>query len=333
MHLVNFADSQDKISSMALGCLPFGTQLDIDQSFVLLDYYVSQGGNFLDTANNYSFWESNGQGGESERVLGDWFRARKNRHEIFLATKMGAFPRVTRKEFFDYAGNPWADLTEGLSAKTIFAAVDGSLQRLGTDYIDLYYAHVDDRRTDMAETLEALNTLVTSGKVRHIGCSNFKVWRTAQARALSRAHGWAQYKAVQMFHTYFQSEKGATTGMADQMGDEIFDYVRSGNQVSLLGYTPLLWGSYARPEKYHGNDRLRHFVRPQNELRRRRLEGVAKATGRSVAEVIYAWMLQNDPQVLPLVAVSQLEHLKVNLKADELRLEVEQLSLLNETLD
>jgi len=333
MKKIQFADTDDKISPMALGCLAFGSALDTQQSFSLLDYYVSQGGNFLDTANNYSFWDADGKGGESESVLGEWLHSRKNRDKIFLSTKMGAFPTVSRAEFYAYPGNPWADLTEGLSAKSIVAAVDASLRRLKTDFIDLYYAHVDDRRVDMAETLEALNRLVVSGKIKHIGCSNFKVWRSVEARTISRAHGWAPYKAVQMFHTYFQSEKNANTGMADQMGDEIFDYVRSGNQLSLLGYTPLLWGSYTNPAKYQEIERLNHFVRPQNDQRRKKLETVAKETGASLNQVIYAWMLQSDPPVLPLVAATRIDQLQENLAATELKLSHDQMELLNQPVD
>ena len=333
MKMLNFADTTEKVSSLALGCLPFGTKMDTASSFAQLDYYLEQGGNFLDTANNYSFWEENGNGGESERVLGKWFSERKTRDRVFLATKLGAFPTVSREEFFSYKGDPWADCTEGLSRKTILQAVDNSLERLGTDRIDLLYAHVDDRTTDQEETLEALNDVVKAGKVRYIGCSNFKVWRLARAREISRARGWAEYKAVQMFHTYLQSEKYAATGMGDQMGDELFDYARSGEGVTLLGYTPLLWGSYTRPEKYDEIDRLKAFVRPQNTERRKRLNALASETGWSVNQVIYAWMLSSDPAVIPLVAVSKMEHLAEDLAAADYRLSDAQMAYLNAPLD
>ncbi len=333
MKMFNFADTADQVSSLALGCLPFGTKMDIESSFAQLDYYLEQGGNFLDTANNYSFWEANGNGGESEAVLGKWFAERKSRDRVFLATKLGAYPTVGREEFFSYKGDPWADLTEGLSRKTILQAVDNSLERLGTDHIDLLYAHVDDRETAQEETLEALNDVVKAGKVRYIGCSNFKVWRLARAREISRNRGWAEYKAVQMFHTYLQSEKNAATGMSDQMNDELFDYVRSERGMTLLGYTPLLWGSYTRPEKYDEIDRLKAFVRPQNAERRRRHNAIAAETGWSINQVIYAWMLCSDPVVIPLVAVSKMEHLAEDLAAADFRLSDAQMAQLNAPLD
>lgn len=328
-----FADTRDEVSVMALGCLPFGTKLDKDKSFAQLDYYREQGGNFLDTANNYSFWEPNGAGGESEAILGKWMSERGCRKSTFLATKLGAYPTVGRDEFFKYPGNPWADKTQGLSKRTILAAVDKSLARLGTDYIDLLYAHVDDYRVDQEETLDALNQAVKAGKVRHIGCSNFKVWRTARAREISAKYRWSEYKAVQMFHTYFQSEKGAATGIADQMGDELFSYVRAGNKISLLGYTPLLWGSYTETRKYQEIDRLKAFARPQNDERRKRLEKIAAETGWTINQVVYAWMINSTPPVIPLVSVTKLEHLTEDLAASELVLTAEQMKTLDEPLD
>lgn len=360
MNMLNFADTQEKVSALALGCLPFGTKVDKDSAFAQLDYYYEKGGNFLDTANNYSFWEPNGKGGESEAVLADWMKERRTRDRVFLATKLGAKPTVGRDAFFSYEGNPWVDLTEGLSRKTVLQAVDASLERLGTDRIDLLYAHVDDRCAAQEETLEALNDVVKAGKVRYIGCSNFKVWRLARAREISRSRGWAEYKAVQMFHTYFQSEKNAATGMSDQMGDELFDYVREcgsalecgavcadsccgsdaygsadsyGGALALLGYTPLLWGSYSRPEKYGEIDKLKAFVRPQNDERRVRLARVASETGWSVNQVIYAWMLSCDPVVIPLVSATKLEHLKEDLCAADLKLSAAHLALLNMPLN
>jgi len=329
MKKVNFADTQDKVSVMALGCLAYGTKVSKEKGFEQLDYYQEQGGNFLDTSNNYSFWEADGKGGESEKVLGDWFEERKNRDKVFLATKMGAFPTVSREEFFSYKGNPWEELTEGLKKDRIIAAVEGSLTRLKTDYIDLLYAHVDDRETNQEEALEAFDQLVKEGKVKHIGCSNFKTWRMVRSREISRNHGWTPYKAVQQFHTYFQSEKNADTGMFDQMGEELFDYVRAGNPMSLLGYTPLLWGSYTQTWKYQEEDRLKNFLRPQNEMRRKRLEQVADETGWTINQVIYAWMINSNPQVIPLVAVTRMEHLKENLSASDLTLSKEQMDYLN----
>jgi aryl-alcohol dehydrogenase-like predicted oxidoreductase len=334
MDTVQLGKTGEAVSQIALGCLPFGTKLDRESSFRILDTYVEHGGSFLDTANNYAFWEEGGAGGESESVLGEWFRERGNRDSIFLATKVGAFP-PDRQVFVDHSDDPdvWTKYTEGLSRESIISAIEHSLRRLGTDHIDLYYAHVDARQNDLEETLGAFNELIQSGKVRHIGCSNYKTWRMVEGKSLSRAHGWAEYSAMQMFHTYLQTEKGALTGMGDQVSEELLDYVRTNRDITLLGYTPLLWGSYTRPEKYEQIDRLKSFLRPQNKVRLERLERVATETGTSANQVIYAWMMQSDPVVVPLVAATRLEHLREDLSSVDLRLSGDQLALLNESIN
>jgi aryl-alcohol dehydrogenase-like predicted oxidoreductase len=329
MQNVKFADTEDSVSEMALGCLAFGTKVGKELSYQFLDSFFERGGNFLDSANNYSFWDADGKGGESERLLGEWMARRGNRDKVFLATKLGAFPTVSRDEFLSYKGNPWADLTEGLSRKSVLSAVDSSLARLGTDHIDLLYAHVDDRRVDQEETLEALNEVVKAGKARYIGCSNFKVWRLARAREISRARGWAPYRAYQGFCTYFQTEKGANTGMNDQMGGELFDYADTTGDLSLVAYTPLLWGSYTQPKKYDEIPALRHFKRPQNAERGARLEKVAKERGWTVNQVIYRWMMQLSPRIIPLVAATSAKHLEEDLTAAELRLSEAEVEFLN----
>ena len=143
----------------------FGTRVDEATSRRLLDRYVEAGGNFLDTANIYAFWVEGGQGGESEALLGRWMRQCGTRDRVFVATKVGAAPG------------------EDLSHAAINAAVDGSLRRLGTDHVDLYYAHVDHRSVPLEETLGAFGELVSAGKVRYIGCSNYAAWRLERARA------------------------------------------------------------------------------------------------------------------------------------------------------
>ncbi len=121
--------------------------------------------------------------------------------------------------------------------------------------------------------------------------------------------------------------------MFDQMGDELFDYVRSGNKVSLLGYTPLLWGSYTQTHKYENEARLQNFQRPQNDERRKRLERIASDTGWSINQVIYSWMINSNPQVIPLVAVTRQEHLEEDLLASELLLSEEHMNVLNAPLN
>ena len=335
MQKIQFGDTEEKVSQMAMGGCQYGTKLNKEESFEFLDYYFEAGGTFLDTANNYSFWEEGGQGGESETIFGEWMKSRKNRKEIFLATKVGAFPVVPKDKFLADSKkvDVWTEYTEGLSPEVINSSVEASLERLQTDYIDLYYAHVDVRRDNLEKTLETFDGLIKSGKVRHIGCSNYRVWRMMEAKSISRRHGWAEYSANQMFHTYYQTEKGAETGMGLQMAEELMDYARSRKDITLLGYTPLIYGAYTREEKYEQVPHIACFKRAQNIERKQRLEQVSRESGATVNQIIYAWMMQNDPPVIPLIGATKMEHLKENIESVNVKLSGRQLALLNSPLN
>ena len=165
-----------RVSPVCLGAMNFGSTTDRASSFAVLDAYVAAGGNFIDTSNNYAHWA--GSGDESETLLGEWFRERKCRDRIILATKEG----------FDRHGEG-----AGLKKKQILYWIDESLRKLGTDYIDLYYAHTDDYATPLEETMEAFDSLVKAGKVRVLGGSNYDTWRFADANHLAQERGFAPF--------------------------------------------------------------------------------------------------------------------------------------------
>ena len=158
MKRVKFSSTKNEVSEMCLGTMYFGSKVDKKTSYELLDYYIDNNGNFIDTSNNYAFWIDGCTGDESETLLGEWIRERKNREDIFLATKVGVRPLNKNGDF------------EGLSKDTILKSLDYSLKRLKTDYIDLLYTHVDWRNEPLEETLEALNILIDSGKVKKYCC-------------------------------------------------------------------------------------------------------------------------------------------------------------------
>jgi aryl-alcohol dehydrogenase-like predicted oxidoreductase len=165
---------------LCLGGNVFGWTATEEESFAVLDAYVAAGGNFVDTADVYSSWVPGNEGGESERILGRWMKARGNRDRLVIATKVAKWSR-----------HP------GLSPANIRAAAEDSLSRLGTDRIDLYYAHEDDTRVPMVETLRAFDGLVREGKVRFVGASNFEAPRLEEALAISRREGLARYVALE----------------------------------------------------------------------------------------------------------------------------------------
>ena len=168
------------VSPICLGGNVFGWSADKDESFAVLDAFVAAGGNFIDTADVYSEWVDGHVGGESETIIGAWMAARGNRSDIVIATKVAMLS--TRP---------------GLSRANIMAAVEDSLRRLRTDYIDLYYAHKDDPTVPLEETLGAFDELVKAGKVRNIGASNYVGARLHEASEVSKKHGFAEYSVLQ----------------------------------------------------------------------------------------------------------------------------------------
>ena len=172
-----------------LGGSVFGWSVDESTSFRILDAYAEAGGNFIDTADSYSQWAPGNSGGESERIIGRWLASRKVRDRFVIATKVGRLEGLA-----------------GLSRKVITHAVEGSLSRLGTDRIDLYYAHTDDTGTELEESLSAFDTLVREGKVRHIAASNIGGARLAEALAVSDRLGLAKYVAVQPPYNVLERE-------------------------------------------------------------------------------------------------------------------------------
>ncbi len=172
------------VTPICFGGNVLGWTMDQQRSYDVLDTFVAGGGNFIDSADVYSRWAPGHVGGESERILGDWMQARNNRTSLIIATKVGMR--------MDDGPNG-----EGLSRYRIIKHVEDSLKRLKTDYIDLYQSHADDLNTPLDETLRAYDDLISSGKVRYIGASNFAAWRLTKALWVSDRHNLARYECVQ----------------------------------------------------------------------------------------------------------------------------------------
>jgi aryl-alcohol dehydrogenase-like predicted oxidoreductase len=176
------------IGPFALGGNVFGWTADEARSFEVLDAFVAAGLNFIDTADAYSLWVPGHKGGESEEMIGKWLKRRGNRDEVLIATKLGV--EVVPGEM-------------GLSRRYMQEAVERSLKRLQTDYIDLYQAHRDDQDTPMEETLAAFDELIKAGKVRAIGASNFSAARLAEALRVSAATGLPRYESLQPWYNLY----------------------------------------------------------------------------------------------------------------------------------
>lgn len=172
---------------LCLGGNVFGWTIGEEDSFAVLDAYVAAGGNFIDTADSYSVWYEGNSGGESETIIGRWMALRGNRADLILTSKVGQLTGVT--------------------ATAIGGAIEASLRRLQTDYIDFYYAHIDDPDTPLAETLGALDALRTAGKVREIGASNYTAARLGEALDVSEREGLARYSVVQALYNLLERKE------------------------------------------------------------------------------------------------------------------------------
>lgn len=299
-------------SVLCLGALPFGTSVDEKTSFAILDRFAEAGGNLIDTANNYVFWLPGTTGDESETTVGRWMASRGVRDDVLISTKAGARPTVP---------GTGLETAEGLSAGAIAKAAADSLRRLGTDRIDLYWTHIEDRSVPLAETLGALDDLVEGGQAGVIGCSNHAAWRTAQARDVSRANGWAAYTCVQQRHSYLQPRFDTALPESGHrhVTPELLDYVRSEPDLTLMAYSSLISGAYARTDK----PLPPAYDHPGTATRLAVLREVAVELGASPNQVVLSWLMGSSPAVLPIVGVSSVEQLDDVLGALEVALPAE----------
>ncbi|MFG3258589.1 aldo/keto reductase [Streptomyces sp. NPDC048172] len=297
--------------TLALGTLPFGTSVDEKTAFRILDRFAELGGSVLDTANNYAFWADGATGDESEAVIGAWLAARGTREDVRLSTKGGARPTV-----------PGGGLeeAEGLSPKALAAAVEDSLRRLGTDHVDVYWAHVEDRSVPLDETVEALAGLVESGTAGAVGLSNHALWRAERARGLAGER--ARPTHLQYRYSYLQPRFDMPLPSAAHVHatPELLDWVRAEDDLRLWCYSPLLSGGYTRPDV----PLPAAYDHPGTPARLAALREVAEETGATPNQVVLAWLLDHDPPLLPVVGVSSVAQIEEAMAALPLRLDDEQ---------
>ncbi|MDQ1205514.1 aryl-alcohol dehydrogenase-like predicted oxidoreductase [Microbacterium sp. SORGH_AS 862] len=299
-------------NGIALGAMWFGTRLSEETSFALLDRFVSRGGRWLDTSDNYAFWASpSGRGGASETVLGEWLRRHPGvRDDVSISTKVGANPTQP------CAG---AASLEGLAPSAIAEAVEGSMERLGVETIDLLWAHVEDRTVPLEDQVEAFGALVADGRVRRLGASNHAMWRVERARAGARARGIEPFRFVQLRHSYLQPIPFAPLPDWGHVvaSPEAIDYVTS-EGLGMWAYTTLLGGAFARPERLQ--EAYRH---PDTERRLAALDRVARRWDATRNQVVLSWLLDGSPAVTPIIGVSDLTQLDEAMDALQLHVDAE----------
>jgi aryl-alcohol dehydrogenase-like predicted oxidoreductase len=302
------------VSAVSLGAMWFGTRVDEATSFAILDRFVDRGGTLIDTANNYAHWLEGGAGGESETVIGRWLADRKARDRVVLSTKVGGQPKAAGRG------------PEGLSATAIDSALTGSLRRLGTDRVDVYWAHIEDRTVPLEETVSAFAALTDQGKVGVVGASNHATWRVERARAVARALGRPGYTCLQLRCSYLQPRLQAALPRAGHLHvtEETLDYVRSEPELTLWAYNALLAGAYTRGDK----PLQEAYEHPGTHRRLAVLTDIAAQTGATPNQVVLAWLL-GRPQLIPIVGVSTVAQLDESLDAIGLRLDDDHLNRLD----
>lgn len=332
MRTVELGRTGRQVSALALGTMQMGNATDEPEAVRILDHYRDLGGSFLDTADCYEWWSSPGsRGGESEELLGRWMRRGHRRDEMFLATKGSGMPHRT-PDLWHADGTPNWELARrtfsGAGRDSLTTALDGSLRRLGTDHVDLYYVHVDDGATPLEETLETLDSFVRSGKVREIGWSNVRTWRLEAIRRLCAQHGWHAPVAVQQQHSYLRPRPGHDA--ASIVSTEQLEYLAGHDDVSLVAYSPILKGVYDPVKR--GSWVMDSYRGPDADARFAAVAEVAADAGVTPNQLVVAWLLHQDaPRVIPLIGPRTLAQLTDLTPALDLKLTGEQLTRLDRT--
>ena len=302
----------EQISSIGLGTMYFGTKVDEHTSFHLLDRYSQVGGSFLDSANKYASWVPGFLGGESEHVIGKWMRKRANRRRMFITSKVGF---------------PYNKIPRSLKKELVISECEKSLKRFEVDYIDLYFAHAYDVETTHEEVMEAFLSLKKAGKIRFAGASNYFAWQLAEANIAAHHLGWEGFCCIQQRHTYLEPNLRADFGTQLLLTPEMQDYCTASG-ITIMAYSPLLNGAYIREDR----PLTSHYQSYNTNLKLALLKKVSSTLGISPNAVVLAWMIQNSPQVVPLVTGSTQAQLDENLQALSVQLTEEQLNNLNQLI-
>ena len=297
---------------LCLGGNVFGWTLDEAASFRILDEFVAAGFDFIDTADVYSTWVPGHVGGESETIIGKWLHQRGNRSKVVLATKVGWLMPPDRK---------------GLSKANIARAVEDSLRRLQTDYIDLYQAHVDDTDTALEETLGAFDALISQGKVRAIGASNYSAARLSQALDLADAKGLPRYESLQPLYNLYDRAvfEDALAPLCVKRGVGAITY------FSLA--SGFLTGKYRSQQDLAGRARgagVGKYLNLRGTAILAALDEVAAAHASTPASVALAWLMARPGVTAPIASATSSEQLKALISATTLRLDAAQMQRLEQ---
>lgn len=295
--------SDIEIAPLVFGGNVFGWTTDDNRTFELLDAFVDAGFNAVDTADVYSAWVPGNKGGESEKAIGKWFKKSGKRDKIVLATKVGSEMGPGKK---------------GLSKKYILEAVESSLTRLQTDYIDLYQSHYDDPNTPIEETMEAYNELVKAGKVRIIGASNFFADRLEESVKIGLQEGFTAYQTFQPEFNLFDRQD-----FEENIAPFTID-----NNLSVISYFSLasgfLSGKYRSKEDLKGSKRsgmVEKYLTERGFKILSALDEIASEYNSNPATISLAWIIANPAVTAPIASATTLDQLKQLTEAATIQLD------------
>ena len=299
-----------KVSELCLGTMQFGWTADEPTSLEVLSTAYAGGINFIDTADVYSRWAKDNPGGVAETIIGKWIhQSQIPRDNLVIATKVRS-----------KTGSGPND--EGLSRKHILQAVDGSLRRLGTDYIDLYQTHAFDETTPIEETLSALDDLVRQGKVRYIGCSNYPAWRLTEAIWTSSLNHLKRFDSLQPHYNIVHRA---------EFERELAEVCRA-YRLGVIPYSPLAGGfltskyqkGQAEPVSGRINGIRRRYFNERSWTIHAAVEKLAIEKGKSISQVSLAWLLSDPVISSPIIGPRSVEQLEDNLGVVGFRLSAEE---------
>jgi aryl-alcohol dehydrogenase-like predicted oxidoreductase len=311
MQLRPLGRSSLSVAPLAFGGNVFGWSADEQRSFELLDAFVDAGFNLIDTADVYSAWVPGNRGGESETIIGKWLKRSGKRDQVVIATKVAK----------------WAE-HPGLSPMNINQAVEGSLKRLQTDYIDLYQAHEDDATVPLHETLETFGKLIEQGKVRVIGASNYGADRFAEALKVSAEHGLPRYETLQPEYNLVSRAS---------YEKELEPLVVSEN-IGVINYYALASGFLSG--KYRSaadlsksaarSGAVQKFLNPHGLRVLEALDKVAKAHSATPAQVALAWLIARPSVTAPIASATTVPQLKELMGGVSLQLSKDEILALDQ---
>ena len=309
-----------KIGNTSLNCPPiifggnvFGWTADKNESYKLMDKMLELGINMIDSADVYSRWAKGNKGGESERIIGEYLKDRGNREDLIITTKVGSS--------MQQGGD------KDISEAHIMKAIEDSLNRLKTDYVDLYFTHWDDDQTPVEETLGAYEKLIKQGKVRYIGASNLSAERLQESLDASNKYNLPKYEV-------FQPEY--SLAVRDKFEGKI-QHICMENNLGVTGYFSLasgfLTGKYQSEEDIKGTDReqfLKSYFDERGKKILKALKDISDHHNISQAAIALRWIMQRPGVTAPIASASKPEHLQSFKEAMNMELSTEEMENLNE---